>query len=168
MLRMTEGQFRERKPAKYRNVKKEPSESQHQAAVIAWWDVYAKTKQLDPSLLFAVPNGSVLAGDARRRAMQMHRLKCTGLRVGCPDLILALPSGAFHGMFIEMKSKEGKVNEDQREYHTLLRRHDYNVVTAFGSDEAITAIKAYVERSNWRESAWRETVAGNDRMRASI
>ena len=130
-----------------------PTESAEQASVIQWWVAYARTKGLDERLLFSVPNGSVLAGDARRRGIQMARLKREGLRPGVPDLMLARPkysglpgasTGLFAGLFVEMKRRGGKPSKHQVEYADLLRRSGYNVVIAQGFDEAVRAIRAYI------------------------
>lgn len=135
----------------------EPSEAQIQSAVVQWWQVYAPTKGLDSRLLISIPNGAVLAGDARSRAMQMAKLKRTGLQVGVPDLFLALPATysyegtagilVFAGAFFELKARTGKVQPAQREYHELLRKIGYNVVTVYGEIEAIQALKSYCERA---------------------
>lgn len=55
-----------------------------------------------------VPNGTVLAGDGRQRAIQMNALKRAGLRIGFPDLIVYGPLGVGH---IEVK-KEGEMASD--------------------------------------------------------
>lgn len=122
------------------------TEHQEQKCVIQWWDSYALTKGLDRRLLFAIPNG------ANKSIASAVKFKREGLRAGVPDLFLALPmlyksSATFHGMFIEMKAQKGTVSKEQREYHNLLRHMDYNVITAFGADEAIRAIQVYVERA---------------------
>lgn len=53
--------------------------------------------------LLAIPNGSHLAGEAPDRVRQMGFLKKAGLMEGAADLLLALPSRMFNGLFIEMK-----------------------------------------------------------------
>ncbi len=60
----------------------------------------------------AVPNGTVLAGDKRRRGMQMNRLKKTGLIVGAPDLILC-HEGRF--LSIELKLPDTSLTDSQME-----------------------------------------------------
>lgn len=134
-----------------------PTESAEQQAVIAWWESYCKTRNLHECLLFSVPNGSVLAGDAKHRAIQMARLKREGLRAGCPDLFLAVPKfhrvGAvitgtiiFCGMALEMKRADGgNLTIEQSEFHFSLRDKGYNCVVCWGADEAIKAIRAYIE-----------------------
>lgn len=131
------------------------SESQEQIAVCQWWASYCRTKGLDERLLFAVPNGGHLAGDSKQRAIQMARMKREGLRPGAPDLILAKVRWAnlvsvsgvmqFAGLYIELKSKTGKLSKEQIEFAALLRHQGYNAICCVGADEAIRAIKAYIE-----------------------
>lgn len=122
-----------------------PSEYQEQAAVIEWWSAYAPTKGIDVRLLMSIPNGSFLAGDAQKRGIQMRRLKATGLRVGVPDLLLAVTRPYFSGLWMEMKRRDGKPSPDQVEMIDLLRRQDYNAVICLGANEAIRAIRAYLD-----------------------
>ncbi len=56
----------------------------------------------------AIPNGSVLAGDAKKRAMQMNRMKKTGFKVGAPDLFVI-----FEGEFFGMELKVGKAGASE-------------------------------------------------------
>lgn len=56
-----------------------------------------------------VPNGTVLAGDGRQRAIQMNALKRSGLRPGFPDLIVYGPDGKIG--HIEVK-REGEMATD--------------------------------------------------------
>ena len=121
--------------------KLEPSEHQHQVAVIDWWASYAPTKGLDVRLLWAMPNA------AKRSYALANHMKSEGLRAGVPDLFLALPIPLFHGLFVEMKSTKGKPTAEQAHYLALLRGQEYNCVVCHGADEAMTAIKAYVEHS---------------------
>jgi len=136
-----------RKDVSGSQVAKKPvlSEYAEQKAVIDWWAIFCKTRGLDERLLFAIPNGTHLAGNSQARAIKMNMLKRQGLRVGCPDLMLAVRNySLFWGLFIEMKRIGGKAEEHQIDYCDLLRRQGYNVVIAQGSEEAIRAIKAYV------------------------
>lgn len=130
-----------------------PSEYQEQCAVIDWWNSYAPTRGFDPILLVCSANGAMLAGDARLRAIQMYRLKKSGLRDGDPDLSLRVPVDNYHGAFIEMKKvdwkepKSGKALEHfekQRKMHRILRARGYAVWLCLGAEEAISAIKRYL------------------------
>lgn len=124
-----------------------PSEYQSQAAVIRWWDGFGCRRWSIPwFLLFSIPNGAVLAGNAQRRAIQMARLKATGLRPGVPDLFLAVgkPSISAYGLYLEMKSAGGKLSDNQRAVITALRYGGYHCCVCFSADEAIRAITGYL------------------------
>ncbi len=144
----------------------EPSEYASQAALIAWWRLYAPTKGIDERLLMASNGGAVLAGNAQKRGIQMNKLKASGYRVGTPDLMLAWPKFAhmmgpvvttkkdfgffsydrmvFAGLYVEMKRKGGKASPEQLEMADLLRRAGYSVCITYGFDEAKRAIEGYL------------------------
>lgn len=120
-----------------------PTESQEQAAVVSWFDL--QHPRLSPHL-FAVPNGAWLAGSNRQRAALVNKMKKEGMRSGVPDLILALPRGGYHGLFIEMKRlKGGTISEPQKKYMETLNEHGYLAVVCRGSDSAIGEIKEYLK-----------------------
>lgn len=123
------------------------SEYHEQKAVMDWWHVYSMMKLIDYRLLFAIPNGAHLAGNSQHRAIQMNKLKASGFRSGVPDLMLAITHSGndFSGLFIELKRVGGKPSPLQLEFTDLLRRQGYCVVIAQGSEEAIRAIKGYLD-----------------------
>ena len=65
-----------------------------------------------------VPNGAVLAGDARSRAIQMNSLKRAGLKVGFPDLIAIAPKGQIG--FVEVKCEGEQLSDKQKAVHEWL------------------------------------------------
>jgi hypothetical protein len=82
-----------------------------------------------------VPNGSVLAGDAKARAMQVNALKKAGMRVGFPDLI-CLASGGRVG-FMEVKREGEKLGENQIHWAGALEHlgHHFAVVRSVADAE---------------------------------
>jgi hypothetical protein len=74
----------------------------------------------------AVPNGAVLAGDAKARAIQMNSLKRQGLKVGFPDLVALMPFGQVG--FIEVKCEGEKLTDKQAEVHEWLLALGHRVV----------------------------------------
>ena len=122
------------------------TESQEQRTLIEWWASYCRTIKQDERLLMSIPNGSVLAGDAKQRAIQMARLKREGLRLGAPDLLLAIPVWSKYkaGLFIEMKRIGEKARSEQVTFHDMLRDHGYRVVVCQGFDQAKAAIVEYL------------------------
>lgn len=88
---------------------------------------------------FHVPN------DAKRSVGAALRLKAMGMSKGVPDLFIAWPSGEYHGMFVEMKAKEGgRTSPEQREWLDLLNRLGYFAVVAHGAAEAIEYFEQYI------------------------
>lgn len=72
-------------------------------------------------------------------------LRRGGLRRGFPDLFIPLACKGYHGLFIEMKRRGGRVSEDQKEWLRRLMRNGYLCEVCFGADDAIKFIKKYTE-----------------------
>lgn len=81
-----------------------------------------------------VPNGSVLAGDAKARAMQVNALKKNGMRVGFPDLI-CLASGGRTG-FMEVKREGEKLSENQIHWAGALEHLGHNFAVVRSVEDA--------------------------------
>lgn len=114
------------------------NESKSQQAVIKWWDMACHGYGLPKGLLFAIPNGGA------RDVITGSILKAEGVRAGVPDLFLAKPKRLQSGLFIEMKSKGGKVSPQQIEYIKNLSDSGYEVRTCYSSQEAIKVIGQYL------------------------
>jgi len=66
---------------------------------------------------FHVPNGSVLAGDAKARAIQSRALKSAGVVNGFPDLILVKRAdGPAKVGFFEVKREGEKLRPEQADF----------------------------------------------------
>ena len=80
---------------------------------------------------------------------RMNRLKQMGLTPGYPDLILYWPKEVrdrqYCGLFIEMKTKTGRVSEVQANIHFILQRN-YIVTVAHSFDEARDIITEYLSK----------------------
>lgn len=88
-------------------------------------------------LIFSIPNGAMLAGDEKTRAILMGKLKAEGLKPGVPDLFI--PEWR---VFIEMKRvRGGRISPEQREIHADLRASGYTVIVATGSMDAIAQLR---------------------------
>ena len=119
---------------------KVPLESHEQITLIKWWNLYSYVKHIHEKCLFAIPNGGT------RNAIEAKNLKAEGVRAGIPDLMLALPCGAFHGLFIEMKRvKKGRISKEQKEMLEVFGKLGYKTVVCFGFEAAKTAIEQYLE-----------------------
>ena len=57
---------------------------------------------------------------------------------------LLVPNGLIHGLWIELKSKKGKLQPSQRLMMQRLEEQGYLCKVCFGADEAINEIKKYL------------------------
>jgi len=124
---------------------KKLSEHDEQCMVMDWW---SKQYKQHYGQLFAIPNSSHLAGNQRARWTKMAKMKAEGLRPGASDLFLAIPSGDYHGFFIEMKRTGGvpsNIKDNQHEFINDMREYGYKADVCFGYEAAINEIKDYLE-----------------------
>lgn len=107
------------------------SEAQEQEVIIQWAD-------LNGLPLFHIPNGG------KRNVAEAAHLKRQGVRAGVPDLFLPIPKGAYHGLFIELKTGKNKATEKQIEWLKRLNNNGYLSRICYGADAAIELIKLYL------------------------
>ena len=114
-----------------------PLEDQEQEAFIQWCTFQASTyKGLD--LIYAIPNGG------SRNQIEAAKLKRTGVKAGVPDLFLPVARKGYHGLYIEMKRKEGgRLSEFQKEWLAKLSEQGYAIAVCHGLDEAIKVVEEY-------------------------
>lgn len=129
---------RVKRPVDGRPVK--PSEYQEQGAVIEWWWQAHRLYNLPPYALFSVPNGAHLASGYYGASM----LKRSGMRNGAPDLVLAKPRPPYAGLFIEMKSEDGRETEEQQNFGRYLESAGYKFAFCYGAAPAIKLIEEYL------------------------
>jgi len=96
-------------------------------------------------LTFAVPNGAMLGG-GRIGAIRANSLKAEGMRPGAPDLVIPSPRGGYFGLFIEMKTKSGRLSDNQEEFIVEAEKYGYQCFVAYGSDEAIEFLEIYLSK----------------------
>lgn len=116
------------------------TESAEQIALLRWASLTSHNGRKIGSLLFAIPN------EGSRSPQHGARMKAQGLRSGVPDLMLAWPTDSSPGLFIEMKSKKGRISENQEKWIGRLQAAGYQVAVCYGADEAIKTIERYLAR----------------------
>lgn len=115
-----------------------PSESDEQKALIRWWKLQFPQWDI---LLFHIPNGGL------RNLKTAVRLKSEGVKPGVADLFLAIPSGGYHGMFLEMKRQFGnKPTELQKQFQAAVEAKGYAFVVGYGWLEAKEKIMEYLAK----------------------
>jgi hypothetical protein len=66
------------------------------------WVTLLQPRHPELALLHAIPNGG-----HRHKAVAV-RLKAEGVKRGVPDLCLPVPRGGHHGLYLEMKTRQGR------------------------------------------------------------
>lgn len=109
------------------------SEDFEQKQLIQW----CKT---DPRLqfIFHIPNENTAGIKWGIRNRQL------GVKSGVPDLMLPIPAGRYHGMFIEMKTALGETSPNQEKWLSALNSLGYLAVVAHGWEDAKCRILDYL------------------------
>lgn len=116
------------------------TEAQHQAAVIKWsQQPTIRSRWPELALLHHIPNGGT------RDPVEAKHLKQQGVKRGVPDLCLPVPRGGFHGLYIEMKTEQGRASEEQRWWGDQLTNQGYCWSVCRGWEIAVRVIEAYLE-----------------------
>jgi hypothetical protein len=91
----------------------------------------------------ALLNGSL--NGVRLTIGQAKKAKAAGMRRGYPDLFLPVARGNYHGLYIELKAKGGRVQPEQKEWLQALREQGYYCSVCYGAMEAWDEIVNYLE-----------------------
>lgn len=135
-------------PAPVPRKKRSQEESQMQRALMQWWHAQHRAFGVPELMLFSIPNGGGRSGPVVGSI-----LKAEGLRKGAPDLMLAVArplvifTGAMtHGLFLELKRRDGRLSPEQEVFHGLLKQQGYAVSVVWSLTEAINAITSYLNQ----------------------
>jgi hypothetical protein len=71
-------------------------------------------------------------------------MKAEGVLKGVADLFLAMPSGMYHGLFIEMKTGKGRQTPSQTDFEKRATMSGYGYVICRSFDEFMNEIKNYI------------------------
>lgn len=127
-----------------------PPEETEQAQLFAWFNV-AKWHGISlGELCYAVPNGAQYGTDPKLRAIQAAKMARTGLKPGVPDVVVPIPSGRFHGLYVEMKRRHGHKaahTPEQRGWQARLRWLGHDVRVCEGADHAKDVITKYLAQT---------------------
>jgi hypothetical protein len=76
--------------------------------------------------------------------LEAMKLKRMGVSPGIPDLCIPIPSGGYHGLYIELKrEKGGKVSANQSDWLAFLTEKGYYAHVAKGFEEAKEMVLHY-------------------------
>ncbi len=130
------------KPAR----KNRHSESRLQSACVKWFRAeYPKYKRL----LFAIPNGVRLHGTEKERMITWNRLSKEGAVAGAADLFLAVPAHGRPGLFIEMKTPEGRQSNRQQLFEKDAIKAGYGYAIPRSEKEFRRVVRMYLETGEY-------------------
>ena len=112
------------------------TEDQEQRQLIQW----CRTRP-ELQFIFHIPNENTAGIKWGVRNRQM------GVKSGVPDLMLPIPSSGYHGLFIEMKTKQGSTSVEQDRWISALNGFGYLAVVAYGWEDAKCKILNYLQIS---------------------
>ena len=116
-----------------------PTEHQEQCALIKW-SLLACAEFPVLRLLHSSGNG------ARVSIGMACKLKASGMKSGVPDLLLPVPCKGKHGLFIELKRRQGgQVSPEQVAWLADLLKQGYEARVCRGWEAARAAILEYLE-----------------------
>ena len=131
----------------------EHNESWHQRQLIQWCRQFPWGQ-----FLFHVPNETTGGPSWVVRNRQM------GCKKGVPDLMLPVPMGDYHGLFIEMKKPGGLPSDSQRRWNAALNGLGYLAVYCHGWEEAKNVLLRYMAQADSGEQTdgISEVIEGRD------
>lgn len=111
------------------------TEAEHQLVVMTFCRTHPDERL---RLMFAIPNGG---GRSKREAAE---LKATGVKPGVSDLFLPVMVGGKGGLWIEMKTDNGVVSKEQKDWIEAMQRGGYEAKVCRGYQDAIFSIEHYL------------------------
>lgn len=133
------------------------TEHQEQMTLIQWMSTVAFQGKRLSDWIVMIPNESLLsfiAPGGRRYAYWTKLLKM-GFRRGASDLMLPIPSGEYHGLWIEMKRRRdaypGKaelgrsMRPEQVDFLQQMASVGYRAASCYGWEEGRVLIRDYLE-----------------------
>ena len=86
------------------------------------------------------------ANGGKRTVYTGAKLKRMGMSPGFPDIEIPLPAGRYHGLYIEMKRKDGgTLTHEQADWLNYLNGEGYCAQVAHGFDEAKQIVLRYLQ-----------------------
>lgn len=111
-----------------------------QAQVIAW----ARANEQNYPYLWMLH--SSLNG-LKRTPFASNKAKAQGMLAGVPDLFMPVAIGNSKGLYIEMKSKTGRIRDEQSKFLKAASDFGYACFICYSAVEAIDKIKGYYNLS---------------------
>lgn len=115
-----------------------PTEEEEQIWLFSWAALnLGRWPELE--LLHHIPNGG------KRSKPEAARFKAMGVKRGVSDIFLPVARGGYHGLYIELKAKDGKVEKEQKEWIDAVQEQGYYGIVCFGGFSAANLLETYLK-----------------------
>lgn len=127
------------------------TEHSHQVALFAW-AALPPVAEAFPELergLFAIPNGGSRGDTQQSRSIEGGKMKAEGAKAGVSDMMLAVPKGGCHGLFIELKKLKAKgvgPSDEQTKFGNFVQNQGYGFIVCYGWRDARDIIIQYLSQ----------------------
>ena len=121
--------------AKSGTVVRKHKESDEQIAAMDW------LRLQHPKL---VPYTMHIGNERKSTYFAGYIMKRMGVLKGASDLFMAWPCGGYHGLWIEVKSKEGKPTQEQLDFIDRMNGVGYYATVCYGAEQVIRAVQSYL------------------------
>lgn len=118
------------------------SEYQHQVVLFQWINAAKNSKK---NHYWKLKFAHCSLSGVKLSMGQAVKAKRSGAIRGIPDVFIPIPIGRHHGLYIEMKTKGGKVSPEQNEFLEYAAEVGYMAAVCFSSKEAIELIEKYLQ-----------------------
>jgi hypothetical protein len=137
------------KPDKPKRRNRQAEEQKIQREVNKWWLNSCASYGLDPCLYYSVPNGFIGQGkeewQKKGALIKAWMLKLAGVKSGIPDDVLAVMRKGFGALYIEYKTPDGVVDDEQIRVQAKLSEQGYSVHVCRSAESGIETIKQYLK-----------------------
>jgi hypothetical protein len=99
---------------------------------------YKHPKLYKSIAFFAIPNGGA------RSPATGAMLKAEGVHRGVFDLMVCVPRGMFHALFIELKAGKNKLTPEQKIFMESRIADNYSCVVCYSVNSAIEELEKYL------------------------
>lgn len=121
-----------------RDERRQAASEAHEQAAVFDWAAWNQKRYPSLRLLYAIPNGEY------RPKATGKKLKQQGVKPGVSDMHLPVARMGYHGLWIEMKAKAGRVSQEQAQWINDMHAEGYAAFVCYGAKEAISVLVWYL------------------------
>ena len=114
-----------------------PTEDEEQIWLFSWAELnMGRFPEL--RLMHHIPNGG------KRSKSEAGRFKAMGVKPGVSDIFLPVARKGYHGLYIELKAKDGRPSREQKDFIADVTEQGYAGTVAYGGEEAARIVEEYL------------------------